>query len=166
VATHDSCRMLRCSAQNRHAPQFRVGRYFSAEVTGPEVIMTTIPEPMGHHAYGMCGDSVSAPLHRHFAVQCRLMSGTWATCQCLGMRSARCGHEAPCPMGCRLQGRINKGWNRACGSILPFSCLLRPSPSSFALLFLHNLRPPSTAIATELPPSWFKMMAPWPACDG
>jgi hypothetical protein len=44
----------------------------------------------------------------------------------------------------------------AYASILPFSCLLRPSPSSFALVFLHDLRPPSTAMATELPPSWFK----------
>jgi hypothetical protein len=72
------------------------------------------------------------------------------------MRSARCGHEAPHPMGCRLKGRINRGWNRAYGSILPLFCLLRPSPLSFALVFLHDLRPPSTAMATERPPSRFK----------
>jgi hypothetical protein len=60
-------------------------------------------------------------------------------------------------MGCRLLGRINRGWNRAYGSILPFSCLLRPSPSPFALVFLSDLRPPSTAMAAELPPSRFKM---------
>jgi hypothetical protein len=60
-------------------------------------------------------------------------------------------------MDCRLQGRINRGWNRAYGSILPFSCLLRPYPSFFALIFLHDFQPPSTATAAELPPSWFKM---------
>jgi hypothetical protein len=50
--------------------------------------MTTFPEPMGRRASGMRGDSVSAPLHHHFTVQCRLMSGTWATaCQGLGMWS-------------------------------------------------------------------------------
>jgi hypothetical protein len=59
-------------------------------------------------------------------------------------------------MGCRLQGTINWRWNRAYGSILPFSCLLRPSPSSIALVFLHDLQPPSTAMATEFPPSRFK----------
>jgi hypothetical protein len=62
----------------------------------------------------------------------------------------------PRPMGCRLQGRINRGWNRAYGSTLPFSCLLRPSTLSFAIVFLHILRPPSTAIVVELPPSQFK----------
>jgi hypothetical protein len=43
------------------------------------------------------------------------------------------------------------------GSILPFSCPLHPSPSSCALVFLHDLRPPSTAMAAELPPWRFKM---------
>jgi hypothetical protein len=33
---------------------------------------------------------------------------------------------------------------------------LHPSPSSFALVFLHDLRPPSTALAAELHPSRFK----------
>jgi hypothetical protein len=71
-------RTLRCSARNCHTPQLRVGRYCSAEVTGTEAIMTTIPELMGRRTYGMHGDSVSALLHHHFAVQCRLMNGTWA----------------------------------------------------------------------------------------
>jgi hypothetical protein len=53
--------MLRCS-RNRHAPQFLVGRYCSAEITGPEVIMTTIPKPTGFRAYEMRGDFVSVPL--------------------------------------------------------------------------------------------------------
>jgi hypothetical protein len=37
---------------------------------GPEVIMTTIPEPMGLRAYGMHEDSVSASLLYLFVVQC------------------------------------------------------------------------------------------------
>jgi hypothetical protein len=45
---------------------------------GPEAIMTTFPELTGCHASGMRGDSVSAPLHHHFAIQFRLVSGTWA----------------------------------------------------------------------------------------
>jgi hypothetical protein len=48
------------------------------------------------------------------------------------------------------------GWNRAYGSILPSSCLLRPSPLTSAPVFLRDLRPPSTAMAAELPPSRFK----------
>jgi hypothetical protein len=54
-----------------------MGRYCSAEITGPEVIMTTIPEPMGLRTYGMRGDSVSASLLLLFAIQRRLMSGAW-----------------------------------------------------------------------------------------
>jgi hypothetical protein len=72
------------------------------------------------------------------------------------MRSTRCGHEAPHPMGCRLLGRINRGCNHAYGSILSSSCPLRPSPLSYAYVFLRDLRPPSTVMAAELPPSWFK----------
>jgi hypothetical protein len=61
--------MLRCS-QNRHAPQFLMGCYCTAEIMRPEVIMTTILEPTGRCAYGMRGDSVLVPLHHLFAVQC------------------------------------------------------------------------------------------------
>jgi hypothetical protein len=59
-------------------------------------------------------------------------------------------------MGCCLLARINRGWNRAYGFILPFSCLLHPSPLSSALIFLRDLRPPSTAMVAELPPSRIK----------
>jgi hypothetical protein len=72
------------------------------------------------------------------------------------MRSTCYGHEAPRPMGCHLLGRINRGWNHAYGSILPSSCLLHPSPLSSAFVFLRDLRPPSTSMAAELPPSRFK----------
>jgi hypothetical protein len=61
-------------------------------------------------------------------------------------------------MGCRWQGRINRGWNPAYGSIL----LLPPALISFASYtswFLHSPRPSLSAMATELPPSRFKMMA-------
>jgi hypothetical protein len=54
-------RTLRCS-WNHHTSQFLVGHYCSVEIAGPEVIMTTIPKPMGLRAYGMCGDSVSTLL--------------------------------------------------------------------------------------------------------
>jgi hypothetical protein len=55
--------MLRC-LRNRHASQFLMGRYCSAEIAGTEVIMIMIPEPMGLRAYGMHGDSISvSPLH-------------------------------------------------------------------------------------------------------
>jgi hypothetical protein len=46
---------VRCAWQNRRAPQFHVGRYCTAEVAGPEAIMTTILEPTGCRAYGMRG---------------------------------------------------------------------------------------------------------------
>jgi hypothetical protein len=69
-------RTLRCS-RNRHASQFLVGRYCSAEIAGPEVIMTMIPELMGLRAYGMHRDSVSAPFLHLLVVQRRLMSGAW-----------------------------------------------------------------------------------------
>jgi hypothetical protein len=54
-----------------------MGRYCSAEIVGPEVIMTTIPEPMGLRAYGMHEDSISAPLLHLLIVQRRLISGAW-----------------------------------------------------------------------------------------
>jgi hypothetical protein len=71
------------------------------------------------------------------------------------MTCAQCGHEAPCPMGCHLQGRINRGWNPAYGSIL----LLPPALISFTSCtswFLHTPRPSFTAMVAELPPSRFK----------
>jgi hypothetical protein len=40
--------------------------------------MTMFPEPTGRRAYGIREDSISVPLHHHFVVQCRLISGTWA----------------------------------------------------------------------------------------
>jgi hypothetical protein len=69
-------RTLRCS-WNRHASQFLTGHYYSAEITGPELIMITILEPTGLHTYGMRGDFVLAPPLHLLIVQRRLMSGTW-----------------------------------------------------------------------------------------
>jgi hypothetical protein len=43
-----------------------MGHYCTTEITGPEVIMTTILKLMGHRAYGMRGDSVLASLHHLF----------------------------------------------------------------------------------------------------
>jgi hypothetical protein len=69
-------RTLRCS-RNRHVSQFLMGHYCSAKIMGPNVIMITIPEPMGLRAYGIRGDSVSAPSLHLLVVQRRLMSGAW-----------------------------------------------------------------------------------------
>jgi hypothetical protein len=65
-----------CAWRNHHALQFPMGCYYAAKVTGPEAIMTTIPEPTrrramevpgaeaimtmilkptGRRAYGICG---------------------------------------------------------------------------------------------------------------
>jgi hypothetical protein len=59
-------------------------------------------------------------------------------------------------MGYRLQERINKGWNRAYGSILllPHALISFASCTSW---FLHNPRPSFTTMAVELPPLRFKM---------
>jgi hypothetical protein len=73
------------------------------------------------------------------------------------MTRAWCRHEVPRPMGCRLQGRINRGWNPAYGSILLLPLAL-VSFASYTSRLLHSPRPSFTAMATELPPSRFKMM--------
>jgi hypothetical protein len=109
--------------------------------------MTMFPELRGRRTSRMRGDSVSAPLHHHFAVHCQLMSGTWAYLSAPGYAERAVWARSTTPDGLPLAYR----------SILPFSYPLCPSPSSFALVFLHDLRPPSTAMATELPPSRFKM---------
>jgi hypothetical protein len=69
--------------------------------------MTTIPEPMRRRAYGMRGDSVSAPLHHHFVVQCRLMSGIWA--RLLASEYAECTvcARSAAPDGLPLAGEDN-----------------------------------------------------------
>jgi hypothetical protein len=90
--------MLRCS-QNHHAPQFRVGRYRSAEIMGHEANMTTFPEPMGRRAYGMCVDSISALLHHHLTVQRRLMSGSWAHRSVPGYAERTVGAQSAAPDG-------------------------------------------------------------------
>jgi hypothetical protein len=57
--------------------QFLMGRYCSMKIMGPNVIMITIPEPMGLRAYGMRRDSISASSLHLLVVQRRLMSGAW-----------------------------------------------------------------------------------------
>jgi hypothetical protein len=65
-------------------PQFLMGCYYSVEIVGPEVIMTTIPELTGRHAYGMYEDSISVSLQQLFAVQHQLMSGARTHLSALG----------------------------------------------------------------------------------
>jgi hypothetical protein len=86
-----------------------VGRYCSAEVTGPETILITIPEPTRRRAYGMRGDYVSAPLHHHFAVQCRLMSGTWAHLLAPGYAERAVWTRSAAPDGLPLTGEDKQG---------------------------------------------------------
>jgi hypothetical protein len=86
-----------------------VGHYCSAEVTGPEAIMTTIPELMGRCAYGMRGDSISTPLHYHFTIQCRLMSGTWAHLSEPGYAERAMWTRSAAPDGLPLAGEDKQG---------------------------------------------------------
>jgi hypothetical protein len=46
--------------------------------------MITIPEPTGLRAYGMHGDSVSAPPLHLLVLQRRLMSGAWTHLSAFG----------------------------------------------------------------------------------
>jgi hypothetical protein len=84
--------------------QFLVGRYCTAKIAGPEVIMTTIPELTGRHAYGIRGDSVSALLHHLFAVQCRLMSRAWAHLSAPGYAERGVWAQNAAPDGLPLTG--------------------------------------------------------------
>jgi hypothetical protein len=149
--------MLRCSARNRHAPQFHMDRYCSAEVTGPEAIMTMTLESMGRCAYGMHGDSISAPLHHHFAIQCRLMSGTLAHLSAPGYVKRAVWVQSVVPDGLPLAGEDKPGMEPRVRIhtpiLLPFASISFVFCTSW---FLHNLRPPPTAMAAELPPSRFK----------
>jgi hypothetical protein len=66
--------------------------------------MTTFPKPMGRRASGMHGDSVSAPLHHHFVVQRRLMSGTWARLSAPGYTECAVWARSTAPDGLPLAG--------------------------------------------------------------
>jgi hypothetical protein len=163
VAAHDPRGTCddRCAWRNHHTMQFPMGYYYAVEVMGPEAIMimileptgccaaevagaevivTTISKPTGRRAYGLCGTfrfyTAAPPFHCPAPTDGRDLG---PPCQCLGMMSTQCGYEVSCLMGCCLQGRLNRGWNRAYGSILPFSYLLRSSPLSPALLGSHSL---------------------------
>jgi hypothetical protein len=47
-----------------------------SESHGPEAIMTTIPESTGRRTTEVVRHFISVPLHHHFVIQHRLMSGT------------------------------------------------------------------------------------------
>jgi hypothetical protein len=95
--------MLRCS-RNRHAPQFLVGRYCTVKIAGPEVIMTTIPEPTGRRTYEMRGDSISVSLHHLFTFQWQLMSGTWTHLSAPGYAEHTVWARSIAPDGLPLAG--------------------------------------------------------------
>jgi hypothetical protein len=139
---------------NCHAPQFRMGRYCSVEVAGPEAIITTILELTGHRAYGMCGDSVSSPLHHHFVVQCRLMSGTWAHLSVPGYAERVAWARSTASDGLPPAGEDKQGMEPSLRIHIPIFMPFAPISFVFRTSwFLHNLQPPSTAMAAELPPS-------------
>jgi hypothetical protein len=71
--------------------------------------MTTFPEPTVRCASEMRGDSVSAPLHHHFAVQCRLMSGTWARLSAPGCAERAVWAQSVAPDGLPLAGEDKQG---------------------------------------------------------
>jgi hypothetical protein len=66
--------------------------------------MTTIPEPTGRHAYELHGDSVLAPLHHLFVVQCRLMSGSWTHLPAPGYAEHTVWAQSATPDGLPLTG--------------------------------------------------------------
>jgi hypothetical protein len=66
--------------------------------------MTMIPEPMRRRAYRMRGDSISALLHHHFTVQCRLLSGTWAHLSAPGYAESMVWARNATPDGLLLAG--------------------------------------------------------------
>jgi hypothetical protein len=123
---------------------------------GPEVIMTTIPEPSGRHAYGMHGDSVLASLHHHFTVQCRLTSETLARLSAPGYVEHVVWARSIAPDGLPLAGEDKQGMEPSVRIHTPILLPFAPISFVFYTYFLHNLRSPSTATTAELPPSRFK----------
>jgi hypothetical protein len=128
-------------------PQFRVGHYCSAEVMGPEAIMTTVPEPSRHQAYGMRGDSISALLHNHFVAQRRLTSGTLAHLSVLGYAERTVWARSATPDGLSVAGEDTQGMEPSeqiqTPVLLPFApisfvfCTCFPS-KSLATISLHG----------------------------
>jgi hypothetical protein len=66
--------------------------------------MTTFHEPMGRRTSEMRGDSISAPLHHYFTVQCRLMSGTWSHLSAPGYAERAVWAQSTAPDGLPLVG--------------------------------------------------------------
>jgi hypothetical protein len=71
--------------------------------------MTTFPEPMGRRAYVMRGDFVSATLHHHFIIQCRLLSGTCARLSATGYVEHAVWARRATPDGLPLAGEDKQG---------------------------------------------------------
>jgi hypothetical protein len=71
--------------------------------------MAMFPEPMGCRAYGMRGDSVSALLHHHLTVQCRLTSGSWAHRSVPGYAERTVGARSTAPDGLPPTGEYKQG---------------------------------------------------------
>jgi hypothetical protein len=114
--------------------------------------MTTIPEHTG-----CAGHFVSALLHHHFTIQCRLMSKTRVHLSAPGYAERAMWARSVVPDGLPLAGEDKQGMEPNIWIHTPIH--LSFVSISFVLCtswFLHNLWPPSPAMATELPPSRFK----------
>jgi hypothetical protein len=104
------------------------------------------PRPTGRRAYGMRGDSVSAPLHHHFTVQCRLMSGTCARLSASGYAERVVRARSAAPDGLPLVGEDKQGLEPSVWIHIPI--LLPFAPISFIFCTF------SFTIFGHRPPPW------------
>jgi hypothetical protein len=85
------------------------------------------------------------------------MSGTWAHLSVPGYAERAVWAQSAAHDGLSLAGEDKQGMELSARIHTPVLLPFEPISSPFALVFLHNLRPPSTDMAAELPPSRFKM---------
>jgi hypothetical protein len=94
--------------------------------------------------------ATGSPLHRLTLIEER---DPGPICQGLGKLGARRGHQESRPMGCRLPGRVNRGWNPPYGSTPPLSYHLAPIYFCLSLFhdsfFLLNHRPPPWLLSSH-----------------
>jgi hypothetical protein len=102
----------------------------------------------------MRGDSISAPLHHHFAIQRRLMSGTWAHLSVPMYAERAVWARSTTLDGLPLVGEDKQGMEPNVRIHTPIRLPFAPIFFVFCTSwFFHNLQPLSTAMAAELPPS-------------
>jgi hypothetical protein len=87
----------------------------------------------------------------------RLTSGTLAHLSAPGYAERAVSARSAAPDRLPLVGEDKQGMEPSVRIHTPILLPFAPISFVFALVFLHNLQPLSTAIAAELPPSRFKM---------